>query len=173
MNTISFGERRLACSIPAGSASLVPALLLALSLGACATSPRATATATPEAAAAPAPAAALDGFVTLPNGLQYQDLVVGTGAQATSMREIEVHYVGRLADGTQFDSSRDRGRPLTFTLGRGEVIRGWDQGIRGMRAGGQRRLVIPPALAYGSAGSAGAIPPNATLVFDIELLRVR
>ena len=107
------------------------------------------------------------------------DFRVGTGADATSGKRITVHYTGWLysasaADnkGTQFDSSSGRG-PFAFTLGAGQVIRGWDQGVAGMKVGGQRRLVLPPELAYGAAGAGGAIPPNATLIFDIELLDVQ
>lgn len=107
------------------------------------------------------------------------DIRVGTGAEATPLRLLSVHYTGWLYDpsrpeqkGTQFDSSVGR-QPFSFTLGLGQVIRGWDQGVVGMRVGGQRRLVLPPELGYGSAGSPPAIPPNATLVFDIELLDVQ
>lgn len=116
---------------------------------------------------------------TLPSAPYSQtDLRVGTGAEATAGRAVSVHYTGWLFDperpeqkGTQFDSSISRGQPFVFTLGTGGVIRGWDQGVPGMRVGGQRRLIIPPALGYGASGS-GPIPPNATLVFDIELLGV-
>lgn len=109
------------------------------------------------------------------------DLVAGSGNQAVSGNRLTVHYTGWLYQtgatdnkGRQFDSSRTAGTPYTFTLGAGQVIRGWDQGIVGMRAGGQRRLVIPPDLAYGSTGAGnGAIPPNSTLVFDVELLSIQ
>jgi FKBP-type peptidyl-prolyl cis-trans isomerase len=111
--------------------------------------------------------------------LQITDVKVGTGADATTGKSVTVHYTGWLysesaADhhGSKFDSSRDRNQPLTFTLGRGEVIKGWDQGIVGMKVGGQRTLVIPPSLGYGSAGNP-PIPGNATLVFDVELLNVQ
>jgi FKBP-type peptidyl-prolyl cis-trans isomerase len=99
------------------------------------------------------------------------DLVVGSGAVAQTGNTVTVDYVGRLQDGSQFDSSYDRGQPFTFRIGAGQVIAGWDRGVPGMRVGGKRRLTIPPELAYGSQGY-GPIPPNATLVFDIELLSI-
>jgi len=99
------------------------------------------------------------------------DIVVGTGPVAEAGDTVSAHYVGRFTDGTQFDSSYDRGVPFEFVLGAGQVIAGWDQGVPGMRVGGTRRLTIPPHLAYGSAGR-GSIPPNATLTFDIELVEV-
>jgi FKBP-type peptidyl-prolyl cis-trans isomerase len=108
---------------------------------------------------------------TTPATLGVEDLVVGTGAVATNGDVLTVNYVGRLTNGTKFDSSYDRGLPYTFRLGAGQVIRGWDQGLVGMRVGGTRRLTIPPDLAYGSTGS-GPIPPNATLIFDVELLSI-
>lgn len=108
------------------------------------------------------------------SGLYYQDLEVGTGDEAAAGMTVTVHYEGWLADGTKFDSSRDRGTPYDFLLGAGLVIAGWDEGVPGMRVGGMRKLVIPPQLAYGSAGAGGGvIPPNATLVFDVELLEVQ
>ncbi len=101
------------------------------------------------------------------------DLVVGQGAEATAGKTVSVHYTGTLTDGKKFDSSLDRGRPFEFTLGAGMVIKGWDQGVAGMKVGGKRKLTIPPALAYGEKGFPGAIPPNSTLVFEVELLGVR
>ena len=109
-----------------------------------------------------------------------QDGRVGTGAEALKGRTVTVHYTGWLYDtargdkkGTKFDSSRDRNEPFPFTLGAGEVIRGWDEGVAGMKVGGQRTLTIPPAKGYGARGAGGAIPPNATLLFDVELLDVK
>lgn len=99
-----------------------------------------------------------------------EDLVVGTGAEAKNKDNVKVHYTGWLVDGTKFDSSVDRGRPFTFVLGAGRVIRGWDEGVKGMKIGGKRKLTIPPHMGYGARGAAGVIPPNATLVFEVELL---
>ena len=107
------------------------------------------------------------------SGLQYKDILVGTGKEATARKEVHVHYTGELTDGRQFDSSRDRGEPLEFSLGVGQVIAGWDEGVQGMKVGGRRILVIPPELGYGARGAGGVIPPNATLVFDVELMDVR
>ena len=109
---------------------------------------------------------------TTPSGLQYWDISVGTGATAVSGKAVSVHYTGWLANGTKFDSSLDRGQPFVFTLGEGQVIKGWDEGIAGMKVGGKRQLRIPPALAYGDSGANGMIPPNATLIFDVQLLGV-
>ena len=112
--------------------------------------------------------------------LQVTDLAVGSGAEAVAGKRVTVHYSGWLYDpaqpdakGKPFDSSREAGRPFTFALGAGQVIAGWDQGVQGMKVGGQRRLVIPHALAYGESGAGGVIPPRASLVFDVELLDVR
>jgi FKBP-type peptidyl-prolyl cis-trans isomerase len=104
--------------------------------------------------------------------LKISDQVLGTGAEAVAGRRVSVHYTGRLLTGRQFDSSRERGQPFSFTLGAGQVIKGWELGVAGMKVGGKRRLVIPPHLAYGESGAGGLIPPNATLVFDVELLEV-
>jgi peptidylprolyl isomerase len=106
---------------------------------------------------------------TTQSGLMYIDEVVGTGASPTAGQNVSVHYTGWLTDGTKFDSSRDRGQPIAFPLGRGNVIRGWDEGIASMKVGGKRRLVIPGNLAYGPQGRP-PIPPNATLIFDTELV---
>nr|WP_278003423.1 FKBP-type peptidyl-prolyl cis-trans isomerase [Nodosilinea sp. TSF1-S3] len=110
--------------------------------------------------------------VTTDSGLQYVDVVEGTGAMPQPGQRVTVHYTGTLEDGTKFDSSRDRGRPFTFQIGVGQVIKGWDEGVGTMRVGGQRKLVIPSELGYGSRGAGGVIPPNATLLFDVELLRI-
>lgn len=110
--------------------------------------------------------------VTTESGLQYIDEVEGTGAQPQPGQTVVVHYTGTLEDGTKFDSSRDRNRPFSFPLGAGRVIKGWDEGIATMKVGGQRRLIIPPELGYGARGAGGVIPPNATLIFDVELLRI-
>jgi FKBP-type peptidyl-prolyl cis-trans isomerase len=112
-------------------------------------------------------------MITTQSGLQYQDVVVGTGAEAVAGKSVTVHYTGTLQDGTKFDSSVDRNQPFIFTLGAGEVIPGWDEGIAGMKVGGKRKLVIPPELAYGAQGYPPVIPANATLNFDVELLEVK
>ena len=105
--------------------------------------------------------------------LQIEDIEVGSGDEATgSGQTVTVHYTGWLTDGTKFDSSVDRGTPFQFPLGVGMVIKGWDQGVAGMKVGGKRKLTIPPDLGYGAAGAGGVIPPNATLVFEVELLGV-
>ena len=104
--------------------------------------------------------------------LKIEDLVIGEGAEAISGQNVEVHYAGWLTDGQKFDSSVDRGQPFSFPLGGGRVIQGWDQGVVGMRIGGKRRLTIPPHLGYGARGAGSVIPPNATLVFEVELLGV-
>ena len=113
-----------------------------------------------------------ENLVTTDSGLQYEEIVEGTGAMPQKGQRVTVHYTGTLADGTKFDSSRDRNRPFSFTIGVGQVIKGWDEGVATMRVGGQRKLVIPPELGYGARGAGGVIPPNATLLFDVELLRI-
>lgn len=107
------------------------------------------------------------------SGLRYLDLQPGTGAEAREGKTVDVLYTGWLEDGTQFDASQDATRPFTFRIGIDEVIRGWHEGIAGMKVGGRRRLVIPPDLGYGKQGAGGVVPPNATLVFEVELLDVR
>ncbi len=109
---------------------------------------------------------------TTASGLVIEDLSIGEGALAQSGHNATVHYTGWLTDGTKFDSSKDRNDPFAFGLGRREVIAGWDEGVQGMRVGGRRKLTIPPALGYGARGAGGVIPPNATLVFEVELLGV-
>ena len=108
----------------------------------------------------------------LPSGVVVEDLLPGTGAVASEGSRVKLHYLGRLADGTRFDSSYDRGVPLEFTLGAGQVVPGWEQGLIGMRVGGKRRITIPASQAYGSEGRGDLIPPDATLVLDVELLSV-
>lgn len=108
--------------------------------------------------------------MTTPSGLKYEDIVIGTGASPQPGHQVTVHYTGTLEDGTKFDSSVDRGQPFTFQIGIGRVIKGWDEGVMTMKVGGKRKLVIPPQLGYGARGAGGVIPPNATLVFEVELL---
>jgi FKBP-type peptidyl-prolyl cis-trans isomerase FkpA len=107
------------------------------------------------------------------SGLVYEDLVVGNGATASAGQKVSVHYTGWLTDGKKFDSSKDRNEAFEFSLGRGQVIRGWDEGVAGMKIGGKRKLTIPPNLGYGAGGAGGVIPPNATLVFEVELLGLK
>lgn len=130
----------------------------------------------PEAPDASQPAASLpdiSNLTTTTSGLQYKDVTTGTGAEARAGNAVSVHYTGWLTDGTKFDSSVDRGQPFTFNLGSGGVIAGWDEGVAGMKVGGKRILVIPPDLGYGARGAGGVIPPNATLIFQVELLSVQ
>jgi FKBP-type peptidyl-prolyl cis-trans isomerase len=137
---------------------LLACLALVLLLPACSPTPAGT------------PGAA--GATELP-GLKIEELVAGTGKTAQAGNTVSVHYTGWLTDGTKFDSSVDRGQPFSFTLGAGQVIPGWDQGIAGMKVGGKRRLTIAPELAYGKGGYPPVIPENATLVFQVELLDVK
>jgi FKBP-type peptidyl-prolyl cis-trans isomerase len=111
--------------------------------------------------------------ITTPSGLKYVDLQVGSGDTAKPGDLVTVHYTGWLVDGAKFDSSVDRRQPFSFPLGAGRVIKGWDEGVAGMKVGGKRKLTIPPDLGYGTRGAGGVIPPNATLLFDVELLEVR
>ncbi|MGA2636782.1 FKBP-type peptidyl-prolyl cis-trans isomerase [Methylocella sp.] len=122
-----------------------------------------------------APPAAAE--VTTPSGLRVNDAALGKGAAAKPGQTVTVHYTGWLYEGgkkgAKFDSSLDRGQPFSFTLGNGDVIKGWDEGVAGMKVGGKRTLIIPPELGYGARGAGGVIPPNATLIFDVELLGVK
>ncbi|GAB2475267.1 MAG: FKBP-type peptidyl-prolyl cis-trans isomerase [Comamonas sp.] len=115
-------------------------------------------------------------FTTTASGLQYEDHVVGSGAEAVKGKQVTVHYTGWLYNngeqGSKFDSSKDRNDPFVFPLGAGMVIKGWDEGVQGMKVGGKRTLVIPASLGYGARGAGGVIPPNATLKFEVELLNV-
>jgi FKBP-type peptidyl-prolyl cis-trans isomerase len=149
---------------------VIAVCVVALFVGACGKKEKEASTQAAPAAAAVAP----------PTELQKTDIVKGTGEGISLGQVAVVHYTGWLFDGnapeqkgTKFDSSRDRGQPFPFTVGAGEVIRGWDEGVQGMQPGGQRRLVIPPDLGYGDRGAGGAIPPGATLVFDVELLAIQ
>ena len=117
-------------------------------------------------------AAGAENTVTTDSGLQYVVIEEGDGASPQPGQRVFVHYVGTLEDGTKFDSSRDRGRPFDFTIGQGQVIKGWDEGVGDMKVGDRRKLIIPPELGYGARGAGGVIPPNATLIFDVELLRI-
>jgi FKBP-type peptidyl-prolyl cis-trans isomerase FkpA len=111
--------------------------------------------------------------VTTESGLKYSDVVVGNGREAALGDTATVHYTGWLTDGKKFDSSVDRKEPFSFRVGAGQVIKGWDEGVAGMKVGGKRKLTIPPQLGYGARGAGGVIPPNATLIFDVELLGLR
>ncbi len=110
--------------------------------------------------------------ITTSSGLQYEDTREGTGPAAQSGQTVSVHYTGWLTDGKKFDSSKDRNQPFEFPLGAGRVIKGWDEGVQGMKVGGSRKLTIPANLGYGARGAGGVIPPNATLVFEVDLLKI-
>jgi peptidylprolyl isomerase len=110
--------------------------------------------------------------ITTASGLKYVEITEGTGATPTTGQKISVHYTGTLENGKKFDSSRDRNQPFEFQVGTGQVIKGWDEGLSTMKVGGRRKLIIPAELGYGARGAGGAIPPNATLIFDVELLKI-
>src|SRR5438270_2598438 len=129
--------------------------------------------AAPAATSQPTTSAASATEVTMPDGLKYTDEQVGTGAVATAGKTAVVHYTGWLLDGTKFDSSVDRNQPFSFALGAGQVIKGWDEGVAGMKVGGKRTLIIPPTLGYGARGAGNVIPPNAILKFEVQLLDVK
>ena len=153
-------------------------LVAAFSATGCAKTPAATTTAPAEQPAATAPAAeptasAVGSKTADVTKLVIIDKKVGTGPEAKSGQSVTVNYTGWLTDGTKFDSSLDSGKPFPFNLGAGEVIKGWDEGVKGMKVGGVRMLTIPPALGYGDQGAGGVIPPGATLVFQVELLSVK
>ena len=112
-------------------------------------------------------------MVKTASGLEYEDQQQGTGDEAKKGDTVDVHYTGWLTNGTKFDSSKDRGQPFSFKLGAGMVIKGWDEGVAGMKIGGKRKLTIPPELGYGDRGAGGVIPPKATLVFEVELLKIK
>lgn len=115
----------------------------------------------------------LENAVTTDSGLEYIDITEGTGASPKQGQTVIVHYTGTLENGSKFDSSRDRGEPFSFKIGVGQVIKGWDEGVMSMKVGGRRTLIIPPELGYGKRGAGRVIPPNATLIFDVELLDVK
>jgi len=133
-----------------------------------------TASTSAPSASAPATSGATEGQErTLAGGLKVTDIKVGSGPMAESGSQVAVHYTGWLTDGTKFDSSLDRGQPISFAIGSGQVIRGWDEGLKGMRVGGKRKLTIPSSMAYGAEGRPPVIPPDATLVFEVELMDAR
>lgn len=145
---------------------IVALLMVAMAIPACAqkeTAPQAK---------APAAAAAKEATTKTASGLEYVDLVPGTGPSPIAGKQVKVHYTGWLTDGKKFDSSLDHGQPFTFPIGAGQVIPGWDEGVLTMKVGGKRKLIIPANLGYGPAGAGGVIPPNATLIFEVELLDV-
>jgi FKBP-type peptidyl-prolyl cis-trans isomerase len=155
---------------------LVALVVVAYVITACAKKDTQDASATPAASTTPAAgavAAPSGKTVTTASGLKYEVLREGNGPGAKAGQTVAVHYTGWLTNGTKFDSSVDRGQPFDFHLGAGQVIKGWDEGVAGMKVGEKRKLTIPPQLGYGERGAGGVIPPNATLVFDVELLGIQ
>jgi len=122
--------------------------------------------------ASPTPSATINPTTQNMDELKIEDIILGDGLEASAGKKVTVNYIGTLSDGTKFDSSYDRGETFTFDLGAGEVIKGWDRGVVGMKVGGKRKLTIPPSLGYGESGAGGLIPPNATLLFEVELVSV-
>lgn len=162
-------QKSVSCAVfCAVSSAIIAALLAASSLSAQPGVAKARQT-----EPAPAPPAPIPQEVVTPSGLRYTDLQVGEGAEATKGKIVEVLYTGWLEDRTKFDSSLDPSHPFTFRIGIDEVIQGWHQGIAGMKVGGKRKLVVPPELGYGKQGVARVVPPNATLLFEVELVNVR
>jgi peptidylprolyl isomerase len=151
---------------------LLLALLLLLGVAACGSDEPSSDEGTEPAAEEPA-GDCEEGVVETESGLQYEELECGDGAEAQRGDTVVVHYTGTLEDGTKFDSSLDRGQPFPFTIGAGQVIQGWEEGIAGMKVGGKRKLTIPPDLAYGKAGRPPVIPRNATLIFEVSLVEIQ
>ncbi|MCH8107716.1 MAG: FKBP-type peptidyl-prolyl cis-trans isomerase [Chloroflexi bacterium] len=154
---------------------LLLVLLVALGVSCGGSDPTRPPTPEPTATSAPTTTSSKEAaeLTTTPSGLQYRDLVVGTGEDARTGATAVVHYTGWLEDGTKFDSSVDRGQTFDFVIGQGQVIKGWDEGVATMKVGGKRELIIPPDLAYGDRGAGSVIPPGATLKFEVELIALR
>ena len=149
------------------------ALLTALTISACTSSDIAVPASTKQTAPTSAPASLGNAARTTSKGLIIETLATGSGPVAATGNTVSVHYTGWLTNGTKFDSSRDRNEPFKFRLGAGQVIPGWDEGVAGMQPGGKRRLTVPAQLAYGARGAGGVIPPNAVLIFEVELLSIQ